>query len=145
MKGVLLASRIFLGLFLLANGLNFWFHWLPISPPQSEAANRLMDGLVFSGLFGVVKYVEILAGIALLANRFVPLALAAMMPLTVVICYVDYVLIVEARPMVFATMLLVPQAILMVFHLRSYLPLFVYRSETAGPPSAAEVRSEIWG
>ncbi|OYW84980.1 MAG: hypothetical protein B7Z20_09925, partial [Sphingobium sp. 32-64-5] len=91
---MLLASRIFLGLFLLANGLNFWFHWLPISPPQSEAANRLMDGLVFSGLFGVVKYVEILAGIALLANRFVPLALAAMMPLTVVICYVDYVLIV---------------------------------------------------
>ena len=63
MKIVLVVARIFLGLFLLANGLNFWFHWLPITPPDSETATRLMDGLVFSGLFGVVKYVEVITGL----------------------------------------------------------------------------------
>ena len=80
MRFVLAALRIFLGLFLLANGLNFWFHWLPITPPDSETATRLMDGLVFSGLFGVVKYVEVLAGVLLLANRFVPLMLVVSFP-----------------------------------------------------------------
>lgn len=145
MTMLLTAIRLFLGLFLLANGLNFWFDWLPISPPASEQANRLMDGLVFSGLFGFVKYVEVGAGVALLANRFVPLALALMMPLTVVIAYVDFVLIVESRAMVFATLLVLPQAILMLAHLRSYLPLLGYRARPAALPDATELRAAVFG
>lgn len=145
MKAVLVTIRLFLGLFLLANGLNFWFDWLPISPPASEEANRLMDGLVYSGLFGFVKYVEVAAGLALLANRFVPLALALMLPLTVVIAYVDYVLIVEPRAMVFATLLVLPQAILMLAHVRCYLPILRYRANPSAPPEATEFRAAVFG
>ena len=144
MKIVLAVARIFLGLFLLANGLNFWFHWLPITPPDSEAATRLMDGLVFSGLFGVVKYVEVLSGVLLLANRFVPLSLALMLPLSVVIGYVDFVLIGTREASTFALLLLVPQALLMVANLRSYLPLLAMRGPE-GVPSAAEIREAITG
>ncbi len=133
MNVLVMIARIFLGLFLLANGLNFWFDWLPIERPQSDEANVLMDGLVASGLFGVVKYVEVLAGIALLANRFVPLALALMLPLTLVICYVDYVLVVEPVPIIFATLLVVPHTLLMIFHLRSYLAILACRAEPAPP------------
>lgn len=129
MKLTLLATRIFLGLFLLANGLNFWFHWLPITPPESEKATRLMDGLVFSGLFGVVKYVEVLTGIALLANRYVPLALAAMLPLSVVISFVDFILIATPEASTFAVLLVVPQALLMLAHIKAYLPILTVRSE----------------
>jgi putative oxidoreductase len=145
MNVLLTLARLFLGLFLLANGLNFWFDWLPVSPPESEQANRLMDGLVFSGLFGFVKYVEIAAGLALLANRFVPLALALMLPLTVVIAYVDYVLIVESRAMIFASLLVVPQAILMLAHIRSYLPLLAYRGRPAALPGPAELQAAVFG
>ncbi len=144
MKIVLVVARIFLGLFLLANGLNFWFHWLPITPPDSEQATRLMDGLVFSGLFGVVKYVEVISGVLLLANRFVPLSLALMLPLTVVIAYVDFILIATREASTFALLLVVPQALLMLANLRSYLPLLAMRGPE-GIPSAAEIREAITG
>lgn len=145
MKVLLMGVRLFLGLFLLANGLNFWFGWLAISVPESEQANRLMDGLVISGMFGLVKYVEIAAGAALLANRFVPLALALMLPLTVVIAYVDYVLIAESQAVVFATLLVLPQTILMLAHLRSYLPMLALRAEPAALPNAADLRAAVVG
>jgi uncharacterized membrane protein YphA (DoxX/SURF4 family) len=140
MRFVLAALRIFLGLFLLANGLNFWFHWLPITPPDSETATRLMDGLVFSGLFGVVKYVEVLAGVLLLANRFVPLALMLMLPLSVVIAYVDFILIGSREAATFAGLLLAPQAVLMLFNLRSYLPMLAMHG-APGLPTGTEVRA----
>lgn len=129
MKLAVVALRIFLGLFLLANGLNFWFHWLPITPPDSEQATRLMDGLVFSGLFGVVKYVEVIAGLALLANGFVPLALALMAPLTVVIAFVDFVLIGSLESIIFGALLAVPHALLFLAYLPRYLPILAMRSE----------------
>jgi len=119
--------RWFLGAFLLANGLNFWFHWLPITPPTQEAANRLMDGLVFSGLFEIVKFVEIGAGIMLLANRFVSLGLVLMLPLTAVILYVDLVLIGTVETWIFAMLLAVPQFALMIAYLHRYLPVLAMR------------------
>ena len=140
MKLAVAALRIFLGLFLLANGLNFWFHWLPITPPDSESATRLMDGLVFSGLFGVVKYVEVAAGIALLANRFVTLALAMMLPLTVVIAFVDFVLIGTREAMTFGALLIVPHGLLMLAYISNFLPLLVARAEPAVVFTAAERR-----
>lgn len=144
MKIVLVVARIFLGLFLLANGLNFWFHWLPITPPDSETATRLMDGLVFSGLFGVVKYVEVITGLMLLANRFVPLALALMLPLSAVISYVDFILIGSPEASTYAVLLIAPQALLMLANLRSYLPLLAMRGPE-GIPTAAEIREAITG
>lgn len=136
--------RIFLGLFLLANGFNFWFHFLPVSPPDSQAANDLMHGLVASGLFEMVKFVEIGAGVALLANRFVPLALLAMLPLTVVIAWVDFVLIREMRAIVFGCLLVVPQICLMLRYLSNYLPLFAMRAST-DPVSIQDLCSTIFG
>ena len=144
MKIVLAITRVFLGLFLLANGLNFWFHWLPITPPDSEAATRLMDGLVFSGLFGVVKYVEVASGVLLLVNRFVPLALAIMLPLSVVIAFVDFVLIGTREAATFAALLLGPQALLMIASLRSYLPMLAMHGPT-DLPGLDEIRDTIRG
>lgn len=143
MRMSLAVIRSFLGLFLLANGLNFWFHWLPITPPTQEAANRLMDGLVFSGLFEIVKFVEITAGGLLLANRFVPFALAVMLPLTAVILYVDVILIGTRETWTFAMLLAVPQAILIWAHLPNYLPVFAMRS-APGVTSLSDLRDAIF-
>lgn len=143
MKTFLTLLRGFLGLFLVVNGLNFWFHWLPIDPPASEAANRLMDGLVFSGLFEVVKFVELGAGLMLLANRFVPLALVLMLPLTAVIVYVDMVLIGSPQTWIYGLLLALPQGILLLAYLPSYLCLAAMRA-TPRTTSLAELRAAVF-
>lgn len=144
MRATLALMRGFLGLFLAANGLNFWFHWLPIDPPASEAANRLMDGLVFSGLFEVVKFVELGAGLLLLANRFVPLALVMMLPLTAVIVYVDMVLIGSIQTWIYGLLLAVPQGVLLYAYLPSYLSVFAMRAEPR-MVTTADVCSAVLG
>lgn len=142
MNKVLTGLRIFLGIFLLANGINFWFQIVPIGRVDNETANRLMDGLVYSGLFEFVKFVEIGSGLLLLANRFVPMALALMLPLTIVIMFVDMVLINDLRAWIFALLLAIPQFALMLAHLRSYLPVLIMRN-TVEPISIHEIRSTI--
>lgn len=143
MNFALTALRIFLGLFLLANGLNFWFHFLPVGRVDNEAANRLMDGLVYSGLFEAVKFVEIGTAVLLLANRFVPLALALMLPLTIVIMFVDMVLLNDLRAWIFALLLVIPQFALMLAHLSSYAPMMAMRS-AAKRPDLDEIRNRIF-
>ncbi|MBP6112630.1 MAG: hypothetical protein KA482_09660 [Sphingobium sp.] len=115
--------RIFLGLFLLANGLNFWFGFLPLSVPPNDLANQLMAALVASDLFEVVKTVEITTGLLLLCNRFVPLSLLVMTPLSVIIFWLDFVIIGTVETWIYGILLLAPQAWLMLHCLHSYLPL----------------------
>lgn len=84
---LLAAGRILLGAWMVVNGLNHWFPIFPqpISPiPHSSA---LMVVLIESGLFGLVKVVEVIGGVMLLINRFVPLALVALLPVSAIIYY----------------------------------------------------------
>jgi uncharacterized membrane protein YphA (DoxX/SURF4 family) len=75
------AARIFQGLVFTVFGLNFFFHFLPM-PPAPPRATAFAGALFASGyLFPLLKVTEVLAGVALLANRFVPLALAVLAPI----------------------------------------------------------------
>ena len=69
-------ARIVLGLIFFVFGLNGFFNFLPVPPPPEGAATQFMMGLGASGFFfPLLKITEIVVGAALLANRFVPLAL----------------------------------------------------------------------
>ena len=46
-----------------------------------------MGELIHIGLYDVVKVIEVVVGICLLTNRFVPLAAAVELPISVVIAY----------------------------------------------------------
>lgn len=80
--------RILLGLAFLTFGLNYFAPFLPtpsaVHPPEALA---FLGAMVTSGLLGFVKGIEIAAGLALLANRAVPLALALLAPILVGINY----------------------------------------------------------
>ena len=85
---LVLGARILLGLIFFVFGLNFFFHFIP-QPPMPEAAGAFA-GAMFAGamfatgyLFILVKVVEVSCGVLLLANRFVPLALALLAPIVV--------------------------------------------------------------
>lgn len=76
--------RILLGLIYFVFGLNFFFQFLGTPPPVSGPAEAFSTGLFLSGYFiPFLKSIEVVAGLALLMNRFVPLTLVILMPITV--------------------------------------------------------------
>jgi uncharacterized membrane protein YphA (DoxX/SURF4 family) len=88
MKTLNMIIRILLGLSLLVFGLNKALHFLPMPPMEGDSA-KFMMALASSGyIFKIVMVMEILTGLALLTNRFVPLFLVMFAPITVnIICY----------------------------------------------------------
>jgi hypothetical protein len=82
-KTAALVSRSLLGVVLVVFGLNGFLNFLPMPPAEGVAAT-FMGGLGASGyFFPLLKATEILIGLALLANRFVPLALVVLAPISV--------------------------------------------------------------
>jgi uncharacterized membrane protein YphA (DoxX/SURF4 family) len=80
-------ARILLGLVFTIFGLNFFFHFIP-QPPAPPAAGAFAGALFASGyLFPLLKVCEVACGVALLAGRFVPLALAVLAPIVVNILF----------------------------------------------------------
>jgi len=77
------AARILLGTLFTVFGLNFFLNFLP-HPPMPAGAGAFAGALMASGyVMPVVKTVEVIAGLALLSNRFVPLALTLLAPVIV--------------------------------------------------------------
>jgi putative oxidoreductase len=73
-----------LGLIFLIFGLNYFLQFLPTPPQAGSAAESFTTGLFLSGyFFPVLKGLEILIGIALVAGLFVPLVLVILMPITI--------------------------------------------------------------
>jgi putative oxidoreductase len=80
-------ARILLGLIFFVFGLNFFFHFIP-NPPPPPAADAFARALFATGyLFPLLKTFEVLSGLALLAGRFVPLALTLLAPIIVNILF----------------------------------------------------------
>ncbi len=73
-------ARILLGLVFVVFGLNGFLHFIP-APPPPESAAAFIGGLFSAAyMLPLVKGVEVVGGAMLLANRFVPLALALLAP-----------------------------------------------------------------
>ena len=76
-------SRIFLGLAFFVFGLNGFLGFMP-QPAVPEAAGALLGAFAASGyMFPLIKGTEAVVGLLLLSNRFVPLALTLLAPVTV--------------------------------------------------------------
>ena len=71
---VSMGLRILLGLFILIFGLNKFLNFIPI-PLTPGDGGELMRIYASSGFFSLIGILEILGGLALLTNKFVPLAL----------------------------------------------------------------------
>lgn len=76
-------ARVLLGLVFFVFGLNGFLNFIAQPPPPPEAG-AFLGGLAGAGyFFPLLKATEVLAGLALLSNRFVPLALAVLAPIIV--------------------------------------------------------------
>jgi putative oxidoreductase len=77
------ATRVVLGLVFFVFGLNGFLHFLP-QPPMPAGAMPFIGGLASTGyFFPLLKATEVTAGVLLLSNRFVPLALTLLAPIVV--------------------------------------------------------------
>jgi putative oxidoreductase len=105
MKIAALISRILLGLLFTVFGLNGFLHFIPMKPPTG-LAGQFMGALFVSHYLVVVFLVQLIGGILLLVNRFVPLALLLLGPVLVNILLFHSFMAPEGLPMaLFATVL----------------------------------------
>lgn len=100
MKYIPLIARYLLGVLFVIFSLNFWLHFIPIpSPAEGTLAAGFIGALYTSGFLAVVKVLELLGGILLLAGRYVNLALAVLGPIVVVIALYHLFILEGGYPM----------------------------------------------
>ncbi|NRA65378.1 MAG: DoxX family membrane protein [Pseudobacteriovorax sp.] len=92
-------SRVLFGLIFLVFGLNGFLQFMP-TPPVTESAGALLGALAQTGyFFPMIKIIEILVGILLLANVFAPLAAVVITPVLIGITSIHIFLNPAGLPM----------------------------------------------
>jgi uncharacterized membrane protein YphA (DoxX/SURF4 family) len=78
-------ARVLLGLLFFVSGLNGFLNFLPQpTTPMPAGATAFVTALMATGyMFKLIMGTQLLVGVLLLANRFVPLALALLAPFMV--------------------------------------------------------------
>ena len=82
MKTASTIARYLAGVIFLVFGLNGFLHFIPL-PPPSGVAGQFMGALFVSHYLTLIFALQVIGGVLLLANRYVPLALAILAPVIV--------------------------------------------------------------
>ena len=83
---MVIAARVVLGVFYLLSGLNWFFGFIPLLPHIGMPADMHIKHVVVAEMiktgwmFQSAKIVEILFGLSLITNRYVPVMLLAALP-----------------------------------------------------------------
>lgn len=83
MKIVILIARLLAGLVFVVFGLNGFLNFLSMGPMPTGLAGQFIGALFLSHYFWVVAGLQVVGGLLLLVNRFVPLALVLLGPVIV--------------------------------------------------------------
>lgn len=83
MKVVVVIARLLLGIVFAFFGANGLFHFLPNPPMPPGTVRDFMNVLFTTHYVEVVGFFQLLPGLLLLINRYVPLALALLAPMLV--------------------------------------------------------------
>src|ERR1700748_2678342 len=82
MKILTTISRFLLGFIFLVFGLNGFLHFIPM-PPPSEVAGQFLGSMFVTKYLVFVFAIQLVGGVLLLINRYVPLALTILGPIIV--------------------------------------------------------------
>jgi len=116
--------RVALGLIMVPTALAYFLPdllpWVRTAQWEGDMTVRLMGQLDASGLLAVAKFIQLVGGLALLLNRVVPFALAAMAAVNV--CGAFVAVLIEGDPALGAMALgvLALNTLLMFAHLPAY-------------------------
>jgi putative oxidoreductase len=105
MKIAALIARLLLGLTFLIFGLNGFLHFIPMPPPTGLAAQFF--GAIFASHYWVVIFgLQVIGGVLLLLNRFVPLALVLLAPVIVNIFFFHALMATAGLPLAIVVVIL---------------------------------------
>ena len=125
MKILVTIVRILLGVIFVAFGLNAFLHFLP-KPMPPGIAGQFVGAMFQSHYILFVSALEVISGVLLLVNRYVPFALAILAPIIVnIIAFLLLLPPVGWQPGVLAAILW----IILIIHYRKYFSgIFVQRA-----------------
>src|SRR5882724_7083075 len=106
MKIIVLIARVLLGLVFLVFGLNGFLNFLSLGPMPTGLAGQFMGALFVSHYYWVIAALQVVGGVLLLVNRYVPLALVLVGPVIVsILCYHVFLNHAGAPPAIVVTVL----------------------------------------
>lgn len=138
MDKLFIPARLLLGLLLALNSLNhFVGPFLPLPQGTTPLAVQLQEALVLSQLINVAMGIQLVAGLALLAGLWVPLALAAALPVNLCALYWAVVLEQSAGWSALAALAVLLGTLLMFALLPAYARMLAPRALAIGESDSA--------
>jgi len=126
MRIITVIARLLLGVIFFVFGLNGFLGFIPM-PPLEGAAGAFIGSLASSHYLYLVAGVQLIAGVLLLINRFVPLALAMLAPMIANILAYHATMQPSGFPLAIFTTLL---WVIVVWRYRAhFMSLFVHKAE----------------
>jgi len=134
--------RLLLGMVYALNGLNWFFKIITPYPSMSDFVDYMpppdiVGALIEHGiLFHLAKGVELVGGIALLANRMVPLSLVVSMSVTVTVFIVDvFKPEFRLRAFLMGTGSFTMNIVLLIAYYHHYRPMMAWKAQPNMDPS----------
>jgi putative oxidoreductase len=106
MKVVYLIARLLLGLVFFVFGLNGFLEFIPMGPLPTGLAGQFVGALMQSHYMHFVSALQLIAGLLLLVNRYVPLAVAILAPIIVNIALFHTLMAPAGLPLAIVTSVL---------------------------------------
>ena len=125
MRIVPVMARLLLGVIFFVFGLNGFMGFIPM-PPLTGTAGAFIGALFSSHYLYLVSGVQLIAGVLLLLNRFVPLALAMLAPMLANIIAYHVTMQMEGWPLAVFTIIL--WAIVVWRYRAHFASLFVHNA-----------------
>jgi len=123
-----IAARIMMGLIFFVFGLNGFLHFIPQPKEMPEVAGEFFGALMKTGYFLPLMFgTQLLAGVLLLLNRFVPLALALIAPVVVNIFLFHLFVVPSGR--VLACVVLALELYLAWAYRKAFCPMLAARAK----------------
>jgi riboflavin transporter len=139
MKYIILWFRIFFGAHLTFSSLRHYLtDWNAMVP---DVGGRFVNSLVETGLYEIVKAVEGVVGLCLLLNIFVPLVLVIEFPISIVIFYLNFVIVGTGRQLFTGPQEVFLNGILILFYFGYYKDLLKLHGKPR--PLGQEVAADV--
>jgi hypothetical protein len=126
MKIAALIARLLVGLVFTVFGLNGFLNFIPAPPLPAGPAGQFITALFVSHYIYVIAGVQVISGVLLLINRYVPLAIVLLGPMLVNI--LAYHLLMNTMGLAVAAVVALLWLVLAVYHRQHLACIFVQRS-----------------
>ena len=98
MKIVSLIARILLGALFVFGGANHLFNFVPAQPLPPGAAGQFLAGMIGTGYLTFIGVMEVLGGLLIIIQQFVPFGLTILGPIVVNIFVIEALIMPKAIP-----------------------------------------------